>query len=85
MNGTIADAIGICGSVIFIAAFIYANQAKVMDKILFNAANLIGAAMLLFSLAINFNLAAFVLEVAWAVIAMIGLISAVRAQKQGGK
>ncbi len=78
-----ANLIGLVGSVIFIAAFAYANAAKQLDKLWFNLANLIGAMLLLWSLSVHFNLAAFVLETAWAVIALIGLVSAIR-QRRGG-
>jgi hypothetical protein len=73
-----ADIIGICGSALFIGAFIYANMAQMLNKLLFNALNLIGAILLLISLSVNFNLAAVVLEVAWGIIALIGLIRAMR-------
>ena len=76
-----ANIVGLVGSVIFIAAFAYANAAKQFDKFWFNLANLIGAVLLLWSLSVHFNLAAFVLEVAWAVIAAIGLIGAVRQRR----
>jgi hypothetical protein len=75
-----ADVIGIIGSVIFIIAFTYANMAKSMDKLLFNSLNLIGAILLLVSLSVHFNLAAVVLEVAWAAIALFGLVTALRAR-----
>ncbi|MEP6785461.1 MAG: hypothetical protein ABI898_06925 [Sphingomonadales bacterium] len=78
MNPLLADIVGICGSVIFIGAFAYANISPAMNKILFNALNLIGAILLLISLSVNFNLAATVLEVAWGFIALIGLVSALR-------
>lgn len=68
-----ADIIGIFGSVLFIIGFAYANLAKVMNQILFNALNLAGAVLLLTSLWVHFNLAAFVLEVAWGFIALLGL------------
>lgn len=80
MSGGIADAIGLIGSALFIAAFAYANLAESFNKLWFNAANLIGAVLLLTSLWVNFNLAAFVLEVAWAIIALAGLIAALRAR-----
>jgi hypothetical protein len=82
MSSFTADIIGLVGSALFIAAFAYANVAKVIDKVLFNAANLVGAALLLTSLTVNFNLAAFVLEAAWALIAAISLISALRARRK---
>lgn len=71
-----ANVIGLMGSLLFIVAFAYANQAKQLNKLLFNAVNLLGAVLLLTSLAVHFNLAAFVLEVAWAVIAFVGLVRA---------
>lgn len=79
INSLTSDIIGICGSVLFIGAFIYANMAQTLNKLLFNALNLVGAVLLLISLSVNFNLAAVVLEVAWGIIALIGLIRALRA------
>jgi hypothetical protein len=75
-----ADIIGLVGSVLFIGAFLYANISPSMDKILFNILNLIGAILLLISLSVHFNLAAFVLEAAWMMIAIFGLVTALRAR-----
>lgn len=82
MTSGIADLIGLIGSVVFIAAFAYANVAENFNKLWFNAANLLGAVLLMISLWVNFNLAAFVLEIAWAFIALAGLIAALRARSQ---
>ena len=82
MTSTTADIVGLAGSALFIAAFAYANLAKQFDKLLFNIANLVGAVLLLTSLWVNFNLAAFVLEVAWAIIAFLGIIAAIRARRR---
>lgn len=73
-----ANVIGLVGSSLFIAAFAYANVAAELNKLWFNLANLAGAVLLLISLSVHFNLAAFVLEVAWAAIAFAGLIEALR-------
>ena len=81
MSTFTADVIGLIGSAIFIAAFAYANFAKRFDKLWFNLANLVGAVLLLASLWINFNLAAFVLEIAWGAIASLGIVAALRARK----
>ena len=78
MSMLAADIIGLAGSALFIAAFAYANWAKSLDKLWFNAANLAGSVLLLISLSVKFNLAAFVLEAAWAVIATFGLAKALR-------
>ncbi len=85
MTSFVADAIGLIGSALFIAAFAYANMAESFNKLWFNAANLVGAMLLLISLWVNFNLAAFVLEVAWAMIALAGLITALRARLRSQK
>ena len=80
MTDTAANAIGLAGSALFIAAFAYANMARQLDKLWFNAANLAGALLLLVSLSVHFNLAAFVLELAWAAIALFGLTQAILAR-----
>ena len=77
-----ADIVGLTGSALFIAAFAYANLAQRLDKLWFNVANLGGAVLLLASLWVNFNLAAFVLEVAWAGIALLGIVAALRARRR---
>lgn len=77
-----ADIVGLAGSALFIAAFAYANLAQKFDKLWFNVANLVGAVLLLASLWVKFNLAAFVLEVAWAGIAFLGIVAALRARKR---
>lgn len=81
MSDRLADAVGLLGSAVFIAAFVYANWAGVMDKRLFNAANLVGAILLLTSLSVHFNLAAVVLETAWGLIAAIGLFTSIRSAR----
>ena len=79
MSARAADIIGLLGSALFIAAFAYANVSKSLDKVWFNLANLVGAILLLISLSVTFNLAAFVLEAAWGSIAAVGLVLAIRA------
>lgn len=80
MNFDWADLVGLAGSVVFLAAFTYANVAKQFDKALFNAANLAGSILLVTSLSVHFNLAAMVLEVCWGMIALAGLVAALRAK-----
>ena len=75
-----ADVIGLLGGVVIIIAFAYANAVESFDKLRFNALNLIGAVLLTISLWVHFNLASMLLEVAWAVIALWGLVAAWRAR-----
>ena len=81
MSQTLADAIGLVGSALFIAAFAYANVSNHLNKVLFNLANLIGAVLLLISLSVSFNLAAVVLETVWGLIAGAGLVTALLKRK----
>jgi hypothetical protein len=83
MSGFTADVIGLIGSVIFIAAYAYATFSKVVNKLLANAVNLLGAVLLLTSLSVHFNLAAFVLETAWGLIALTGLIAELLRRRRG--
>ncbi len=82
MTPLMADIIGLCGSALFIGGFAYANVSPSMDKVLFNILNLAGAILLLVSLSVHFNLAAVVLEVAWACIALAGLVTALNARRR---
>lgn len=81
MSPLAADIIGLVGSALFVAAFAYANWAGELNKLAFNAVNLLGAVLLLISLSVTFNLAAFVLEACWAVIALFGLWQAWRSKR----
>lgn len=81
MSGLMADIIGLIGSALFISGFAYANVAKDLNKLWFNIVNLLGAICLLISLSVKFNLAAFVLEAAWAMIALFGIVTALRQKK----
>jgi len=80
MSPLVADIVGLLGSAVILGAFAYANIAKTLNKVVFNLANLVGATLLLISLSVTFNLAAFVLEAAWAAIAAVGLVLAIRAK-----
>jgi hypothetical protein len=75
-----ANIVGLIGSALFVGGFAYANAVESMNKVLFNLLNLVGALLLLISLSVHFNLAAFVLEACWAVIALLGLWKALRSR-----
>jgi hypothetical protein len=73
-----ADVIGMVGTALFIGGFAYANARADFDRLWFNIVNLAGALLLLISLSVNFNLPAFVLEAAWAMIASWGIWKVLR-------
>jgi hypothetical protein len=81
MSGLAADIVGLIGTALFLGAFLYANMAQSLNKLWFNLANLAGAILLLVSLSVKFNLAAFVLEACWALIALYGIARALRERR----
>ena len=68
------DVAGVVGSVIVIVAY-FATQAGWFGASdpRFAWANLAGAVLIIFSLTIDFNLAAFVMEIFWILISVFGL------------
>lgn len=83
MTLDVANIVGLIGSALFVVAFAYSNMARSMNFVLFNALNLIGAILLLYSLSVHFNLAAAVLEICWAIIAAFGLAKAALSEGRG--
>ena len=71
----IDDFAGLAGVVMMLGAYAGA-QLRVLDPVSAPAliANLIGAGLVMFSLSHQFNLSAFLMEAAWAVIAAFGLL-----------
>ncbi len=81
MSGVLADIIGFVGDALMVIAFIYSNIAKMMNLILFNLLNLVGAVLLGTSLMVHFNMASLALEIVWAAIGLFGLIKALAARR----
>ena len=84
MNGIssfAADMIGFAGSFCIVAAFAYSNMAKRLNLLAFNLVNLVGAALLATSLTVNYNLPTMVLEIVWMIIALFGIVKALRKPK----
>jgi hypothetical protein len=75
----LANVIGMIGSAMMVGAYAYSNFAKKMNFTLFNLLNLIGSLLLITSLTVHFNMGAMAMEIVWAVIAVLGLIKAMRA------
>lgn len=80
MTWDFANVVGLIGSAVLIVAFAYSNLARHMNLALFNLLNLVGAAMLIVSLSVHFNLASMTLEIVWAAIALFGLAKALFSQ-----
>jgi hypothetical protein len=78
------DAAGLLGVVLMLGAYA-AAQARWLDPLKPRALlmNLVGAGLVLVSMIRAFNLAAFVMESAWAIVALYGLIRFALARWEG--
>ena len=78
----IYDLLGVIGSLIIIAAYFATQRGWVeASDWRFPLANLIGALLILLSLMVAWNLAAFVMEVFWLAISIYGLVRSATARK----
>ncbi len=78
----IADLIGLIGVVLLLIAYFYLSIGRwSSDSLMYQFYNLLGALLILFSLCFHFNLSSFVIEVAWVVISLIGIIRIMQAKK----
>ena len=77
-----ADAAGLVGVGIILVAYAGAALGRLSaTSALAHGLNFVGAALILVSLAYDFNLSAVVMESAWAVVALLGLVrSALRSR-----
>jgi hypothetical protein len=72
---TLTDGAGLAGVALIVAAYASTSLGR-LDPRNWPAlgANFVGASLILVSLSRNFNLSATVMEVVWALVALIGLI-----------
>ena len=72
---SLIDVAGVAGVLLILTAYAGATSGKLDPKrppaLLLN---LVGAGLILWSLVYDFNLAAFLMEAAWALVAVFGLI-----------
>jgi hypothetical protein len=76
MTFDLPNIVGLLGSLLMVVAYAYSNMAKQLNFTLFNLLNLVGSLLLIGSLTVHFNLASMTLEIIWALIAILGLASA---------
>ena len=74
----IADIVGNIGVVCFLVAYFLLQKGVLAhNELRYLLLNLAGAFLLMFSLWINWNLSAFLLEAAWALISIWGIVKGV--------
>ena len=74
MENWMIDAVGLMGTFLVVLAYYLLQLERTHPQSLsYNMINLVGAALLLFSLCFKFNLASFVIEIFWIGASLIGL------------
>lgn len=74
-----ADAAGVVGAALIVLAYLLLQLGRLDPRsVLYSAANALGAAAILFSLWLDFNLGAFVIEAFWLLISLYGIGRALR-------
>jgi len=70
----LADIIGVSGAIIILVAYFLLQANKISSEdFLYSFLNLLGSLMILVSLFYEWNLASFVIEIAWIIISLIGI------------
>lgn len=75
-----ASIVGLAGTACIIGAYAYLTLAERANPFVLHGINLLGAALLTVSLMVHTNWASLVLEFFWAIIAIFGLVRALRAR-----
>ncbi len=75
----LGDILGNVGVVCFLLAyFLLQKEIVAHNQMSYLLLNLAGSLLLLFSLSINWNLPAFILETAWAMISVYGIVKTMK-------
>jgi len=76
---TLPDVIGLIGVVLILVTYAALTLEKMDPKgVLYSVGNGLGAGLILISLIYSFNLASFIIEIAWLIISLFGLWKAWR-------
>ncbi|MBA3535505.1 MAG: hypothetical protein H0T84_02675 [Tatlockia sp.] len=73
--GEISNVVGIIGVIFILAAFFFSQLKHVsVDSVPYLLSNLIGSILITYSLYFHWNLASFLIELAWCSISIMGLV-----------
>ena len=90
MSYGLVDLLGNVGVVLLIIAYLLLQLDKLSSNgLAYSLLNLIGAILIIISLLVNFNLSAFIIEVFWVLISLVGIyryfrLKALRSQTLDG-
>ena len=79
MSSFIPDVVGVIGAIILMIAFLLLQLGRLSSNdISYSILNAVGAGLIVFSLFYNFNLSAFIVELFWIAISLLGLFRVLR-------
>jgi hypothetical protein len=83
MNFNLFDVIGFIGVLLIVIAYLLLQLEKLRSSSLsFSLLNAVGSLLIMFSLVFKFNVSAFLIEVFWFLISLLGLTKWLIARKQ---
>lgn len=75
----IPDIVGSAGALLMLVAYYLLDAGKLHpDKFYFPLLNLLGVSFMLYSLFFNWNTSAILMEIAWLLISLLGIVKAFR-------
>jgi membrane-bound ClpP family serine protease len=81
MKYELVDFVGITGVVILIVTYLLLQLNRLeSNRVSYSLLNAIGALLIAFSLLFKFNLSAFVIEIFWILISLLGIYRSLRAR-----
>jgi hypothetical protein len=77
------DAAGIVGSMLIVTTYLLLQLRRInIDEARYSILNALGAGLIIFSLSMDFNLSAFIIEAFWLAISLIGIIQNFKAARR---
>lgn len=85
MNPVFANAAGLIGVACILITYFLTQSGRIRpEQFIFSLLNLVGSSLILFSLLFDWNLSAALVEGAWALISLFGLVRYTMRRRQRG-
>ena len=79
------DLVGNAGVVSIVTAYLLMQVGRLDGRsLVFSSFNAVGAALIIVSLVVEFNMSAMLMEVAWLLISLIGIVRGLAGASRGG-
>lgn len=78
MNYDLLDLVGNVGVLMLMVAYLLLQLNRLSSGLIYSVLNAVGASLIVISLLTNFNLSAFLMEVFWVLISLLGIYRSLR-------